>query len=100
MIPSNCTVVGIEAFGATNNNEVIVYPNPFNDYTNVVITDASTMTKAEIRIYNVIGSEVFNGAISKQTTTIGTNDLPSGLYIYRIYSNNKVIQSGRLISQQ
>ncbi len=100
MIPSNCAVVGIGAFVATNNNEIIIYPNPFNDYTNIMITDASTITKAEVHVYNLIGAEVLNSTITKQTTTIGTNDLPSGLYFYKIYSNNKMIQSGRLISQQ
>jgi len=65
-----------------------------------MITDASQMNNYELRIYDVLGTEVMNTIIIKQLTAIETNNLPSGIYSYNVFKNDKNIQSGKLISQQ
>jgi hypothetical protein len=52
-----------------------------------------------MKIYNVLGAEVMNTTLTKQLTTLETSNLPSGIYFYKITGKNKIIQSGRLISQ-
>jgi hypothetical protein len=42
---------------------------------------------------------VMRSTVSKQTTTFETNHFSSGIYFYKIMSNNKMIQSGKLIAQ-
>jgi hypothetical protein len=81
-------------------NTVSIYPNPFNTSTTLLINDVSKINKAELKMYNVLGEEVLNEMLSKQSNTFETGNLPSGIYIYKIISNNKVIQSGRLISNK
>jgi hypothetical protein len=51
-------------------------------------------------IYNVLGEVVINKSLNKQITTLQTGDLSSAIYFYKITENDKIIQSGRLISQQ
>ena len=79
---------------------VTIYPNPFSDFTVIMVNDASEIKQAELMVYNVLGEEVVNSIITKQATIIDTNYLTSGIYFYKVISNNKIIQSGKLISQQ
>ncbi|NTW31205.1 MAG: DUF3494 domain-containing protein, partial [Bacteroidetes bacterium] len=85
-----------------------IYPNPFGKSITIIIYDTSQRNNVELRIYNVLGKEVMNTTISKQTTTLETSNLPSGIYFYKlilngaegVIGNDKIIQSGKLISQQ
>lgn len=81
-------------------NAVSVYPNPFATEINLIINDASIIGKSEIRIYNILGAEVLSTLIDKPVTIIHTDDLPSGVYIYTIFSGDKTLQKGRLISRR
>ncbi len=97
MIPFNCATVHVAAVAA---NAILVYPNPFSTSIFIVINNASQISKSEMRIYNVLGAEVMNAVITKQITTLKADHLASGIYFYKVISNNKTIQSGRLVSQQ
>jgi hypothetical protein len=97
MIPGNCATVSVTNLKA--NETVNIYPNPFNKTTNIVINDASKISKADIKIYNILGKEVLNSIVTKQAATLETNNFPSGIYFYKVIVNNKTIQSGKLISQ-
>lgn len=99
-IPSDCGTVGIPSNNAAKTNEaVLFYPNPFSTYTTITINDASQINKTELRIYNILGKVVINTTITKTTTTLKTINLPSGIYFYKMISNNRIIRSGKLISQ-
>ena len=98
MIPSNCATVGVENLDITN-KAVAIYPNPFNASTTITINDALQINNCELVICNVFGEEVMNTVITKQVTNLETN-FPSGIYFYKVIGKNKIVQSGRLISQQ
>jgi hypothetical protein len=78
---------------------VSFYPNPFTTSINVVINDPS-QNKAELKVFNILGVEVLNSTLIEHINTLETGNLSSGIYIYKVISNNKTIQTGRLISQQ
>ena len=80
--------------------DVTIYPNPFSTYAAITINDASQMNNYELRIFNVLGTEVWNTIINTQLTAMETSNLPSGIYTYIVFQNDKNIQSGKLISQQ
>ena len=93
---ANTGIAGAESTA----DAVTIYPNPFNVSLNITLSDVSQMNKAVLKMYNVLGEEVMNIAINKEVSSIETNHLPSGIYIYRVICNNKIVQSGKLISQQ
>ena len=96
-----CSSAGIAPIVSGNTIEIVtIYPNPFKTSLEMKINDAAQMDKAEVEIYDVLGAEVISTIITKQITTIETSNLPSGVYIYKVISNHKVVQSGKLISQQ
>ena len=99
MIPASCPNVGVESLDAAKTS-VTIYPNPFSTSTTIMINDASQINDFELRMYNVLGKEVMNKNITGHTTIIGTGNLPSGVYFYKVTGNNKTIQSGKLVSQQ
>jgi hypothetical protein len=64
-----------------------------------ILNDASQINNCELRIYNVLGSEVMHTSVTKQATVLETSNFPSGIYFYKVIGNDKTIQSGKLISQ-
>jgi hypothetical protein len=98
-IPGNCSSVDVKNTDGPD-SKMMIYPNPFNSSATIFITDPSQINKAELVIYNVLGDIVIRTALTKQSTTIETHQLPSGIYVYKLINANQVMQSGRLISQQ
>jgi len=97
-LPTNCaTTTSIESYNGLI-KAVTIYPNPFS--ASITINNIAQIDKAELRIYDVLGAELMSSLINYQTTTFETGNLPSGIYFYKVISNNKTIQSGKLIAQQ
>lgn len=98
MIPANCGTINVSSFD-TEKEVVTIYPNPFSSYLTIVINDEAIMNNSEIEIYNLLGEKLINNHLTKQSTNIETGILTSGIYFYRITANNKLLQSGKLVSQ-
>lgn len=100
-IPVACSSAAIAAFDFENTNHAVtIYPNPFSTSTHVKLNDLSGIDKAECKIYNLMGKEMMSTQLNQELTTIETEDLPTGIYYYRIMSDNKIKQTGTLVSQQ
>jgi hypothetical protein len=54
----------------------------------------------ELKVYNQLGMIVENSILTTQETRLNTANLSSGIYFYNVTDNGKVVQSGKLISQQ
>ena len=79
---------------------ITISPNPFMTLLNIKINDGSSFTTCELNLYNILGEKVMTTSVTKQSLTIQTVGLPSGIYFYNVIANNKIIQSGKLISKQ
>ena len=77
---------------------VTIYPNPFTSSIDVKVNDVSKIKGYELKMYNTLGEVVINTPITKEITTIKTSNLSPGIYLYEVNSNNKTIQTGKLIS--
>lgn len=98
-MPPGCAALSIDL--VENINDVLtIYPNPFSTSTTLRLSDASLINNSELIIYNVMGKEIMKVSIKKELTILETNNLHSGIYLYKIVSNNKTIQSGKLISKE
>ena len=99
-IPSDCGTVGITTLNVVKiNKAVVIYPNPFNTYIDITVNDASINNNFYLTIYNIIGDVVINKTINKRLSTIETNNLPKGIYFYKLVGDDKSIYSGKLISK-
>jgi uncharacterized delta-60 repeat protein len=62
----------------SQNNRIIVFPNPALDQISVVVADQS-----EIEIYNISGQLVKTIENAEKETTIDIGDLPKGIYLIK-----------------
>ncbi|MDI1353623.1 MAG: ice-binding family protein [bacterium] len=80
-------------------NAVTIYPNPFDHSLNFMINTTSKLSNCEVKIFNLYGTELLSITATKEVTTIDTTMLPIGTYVYKIVSEDRIIQSGKLIAQ-
>jgi hypothetical protein len=78
-----------------SSNLVNIYPNPFNNEFSVISPD---QFEVEIILYDVCSKPLYRQMFLK-STTINTSNLSSGIYFYKVISNNATIESGKLIKQ-
>ena len=100
-MPADCSITKINQLTAENSNiELTISPNPFGAYTTISLRNNSEIKSCEFKMYNALGKMVLSTIILNQPTTLDLSGLKSGIYFYTAVSGNKVIQSGKLISQQ
>ena len=101
MPATGCILTGLGSYDKGNSvGSVSIYPNPFSGSINIDLNDAPRANKIELSLYNLLGKKVLNSIITKQSTSLPISNLPSGIYFYKVTGDNKIIQSGRLISKQ
>jgi len=72
-----------------------VYPNPANNKIIVEIV-AETYDNGYICMYNYTGANVMKMKVNNGYNAIDVSNLPSGIYLYRIASNEKILQSEKI----
>ncbi len=85
-------------FGTVGINENLleskmVYPNPF---VNEISIKASNAEVTEIILYNGISNEIFRQSFSN-STTINTENLVSGIYVYKMINKSGLSSFGKLV---
>jgi hypothetical protein len=92
-------LIKVDFVGLTEDG-INIYPNPFTANITIAITDVSQINNYQLMIFNIYGEEVVNTIITDRSTNIETSNLHAGIYSYKVIGENKIIQSGKLISQQ
>ena len=83
---------GIEQL-TTNNEQLIIYPNPTNNKFFVECENGNT-----IKLYNMLGQNVVTQTANGKTK-ININHLPKGVYSVRVFSADRVIGNSKIIKQ-
>lgn len=98
IIPGNCNMAtGINEF--TENTTVKIYPNPFASSTTITLDNIVNVNKVEFRLYNILGKQVMSKIITTTSSTFDTSILSSGIYIYKVIGDGKIIETGKVISE-
>ncbi len=92
-------VLGVSLFSEANENQVLVYPNPFINSINIQLADDLEISNCFLKLYDVSGNELINKNIRNHSTTLETSKLRSGVYYFNVTNNGQSIQSGKLISK-
>ncbi|SMC48637.1 T9SS type A sorting domain-containing protein, partial [Moheibacter sediminis] len=76
---------------------VEIYPNPTNQYTNIVISESYTTAKVEV--FDMVGRKLQSKDLPYRTTPIDLQGYPPGVYIFKItidgaVNDVKVIKKG------
>jgi hypothetical protein len=80
--------------------EVFVFPNPTADFVNVNLKGFDLVTgQQSYQLYNLQGRLIKQNAIDQIQSQVSLNNLPPSIYILRIYVNNKVLNTFKIIKQ-
>ena len=82
---------------AQTNVTITLQPNPFSDYTVIKIQGADA--PYEMKIYDMLGQQVAGEIAGSNTITINRNNLASGVYMYRIVKDGKLLGPGKMVAQ-
>ena len=94
---TNCgTSMGI-ANATANENDIIIWPNPFTDALNITIPQSNTSSH-ELLIYDVTGKLITKKTL-QNTNSYSLQNLSAGLYFYKILKDNESVKSGKLVKE-
>lgn len=97
------STLGTIDFETKNGFAVKTYPNPATDIVNVLVK-TNDGKKLKLRLYDITGRMIgkpvdVNGGTENSTSVIQISDLKSGIYIYTLSENNKVIFKDKIIKK-
>ena len=82
----------------SNKYECIVAPNPFEDHFRLII-NPGTKTVTYIKIFDLIGKEVYSIDVNSKTASIyplDASNLKPGIYFCTVYSDKGIIETKKL----
>lgn len=96
---SSGKVTGLNEFVFNTQNPPLVYPNPFKEKTKIIIDSKNTAVPYTLTLYDVLGEVL--GIKSSQTNEIiiERDNLPNGVYFYKITDEQNIIGCGKLITE-
>jgi len=92
---AGCETLSIGAI-ESNNNAIIVHPNPFKDRLTIQINENNS--NSNFSLYDVTGKLIMQKTITQSNTAIDIN-VASGMYFYRFINDAGNIQTGKLIAK-
>ncbi len=75
----------------TNNQSISVYPNPSTDGVfslEINTGNSGQFTNYDLKIYNVLGSEIIKSKILNRKSKINMSSYPKGIYFLKVSSDN------------
>lgn len=79
----------------TNEEDIQVFPNPFNSQLNLSFSKNNTH---QLVLYDIISGKK-TMQVFKESGSLNTSQLPSGIYFYEIYTMGNIVKKGKLIKQ-
>lgn len=89
--------VGDRESSTINMQEAIVFPNPGSNQLNVRI--AAQYPSSTFELYDMAGNRVLSRSIIGKWGEVNTSFLPIGNYIYRIFNDDGLFETGKWVKQ-
>jgi hypothetical protein len=81
-------------------SDILVYPNPATSFVNIKV-DGLSSGSLNLEIIDIHGRlrASYQGFTSEDIVTINTNNLNSGIYMLRFYTEGRTVKTVRLIKE-
>jgi len=76
-----------------NQEELVLIPNPFKDYINIT---SKINDPCEITLFDATSRKIIKQTFTN-STSLNTEQLPRGIYLYEIRNKSEVIQNGKVV---
>lgn len=81
-----------------SNASISIYPNPFREFTFLAMESDQALYNASLFIYDVFGKEVKRQKnINWSQIVIWRDQLPTGMYFYKLLENDYEVTSGKFV---
>lgn len=97
-LPANCSSLGINDV-ADSEASMSVYPNPFTHSITITSDKFNSDQPFVFVLVNPMGQEVLRSRMNANSTTFETENIPAGIYYYTVFSNDEMLQTGKLIAK-
>ena len=87
--------VGIEEAHNAGFAVAMAYPNPGKDVLNI----RSGLKDARVEVYDMSGRLMHRQVITENVMAIDATDWAEGVYVWKVYANNKEVENGKWIKQ-
>ena len=91
-LPTNLSICEVVINGIKE-NEINVYPNPITEKLTI---NTNIYELTEVILYDLSSRKLLEQTFTK-TTTIDTEQLPNGMYLYEVRKKNGIIKNGKVI---
>jgi len=83
-------------------NNVSIFPNPANDHINILLDEITLNGETILELYNEIGLKIHSMPLRNKFNQISIEEINSktGLLIYKLFSDQYLISTGKLIIQK
>lgn len=78
-------------------HDAIVFPNPGSGY--LTIESGPQISGAEFRMTSIDGKRVITKTLAERKTTLETQFISSGTYVWQILYNDKIVETGKWIRE-
>ncbi len=86
---------GIEEAHDNGLKVAIAYPNPGGNTLNI----RTALQNAHVELYDINGRLVHSQALTENVTAIDARDWAEGVYVWKVYANNKEAENGKWIKE-
>ena len=87
--------VGIEEAHKNGLKTAIAYPNPGSGTLNI----CSGLPNARVEVYDATGRLIHGQDVTENETAINAEAWPSGMYVWKVYSNDKEAETGKWVKK-
>lgn len=80
--------------------EITIFPNPTTDYVNINMTGLELGNEPQLyQLFDYQGRLLRQDTINQTETQVNLNDLSASIYILRVYANNKVLKTFKILKK-
>ena len=100
-VSTDChTLVGVEPAPSSAERKIRIVPNPFSNRTEIEIPWLQGGEDADLTVYNDMGRKIFHQKITSSPYVFMRTNLPSGVYLLVVSSQNgRIIQTVKLLAE-
>lgn len=81
---NTCTTLTLSNSNFEIANNIKMYPNPTNNFVTV---ELSNLTNAKLQVLDITGKILRNQVLNTSSNTVDVQQLPSGMYLFKVSSN-------------
>ena len=85
----------IEEAHANGLKLAIAYPNPGGNTLNI----RTALQNARVEVYDIHGRLIHSQALTENVTAIDTTDWDAGVYVWKVMTNGRVVETGKWIKE-